>query len=175
MESIRKKFRQRFWSLYHLRRNGFTKEELVRVYTSSVRPVADYCDVVYHSMLSDEMDKELDRLQNHALWIIFGFNIGGKRLRELAGVTTLRERRIQRCDSFAAKCLSSDRFGSWFPLRQGRRSTRNRGMDREEKYQESFARCDRLRDSPLFFFRRRLNGKAGKIYGERYREFREDS
>ena len=75
MESIRKKFRQRFWSLYHLRRNGFTKEELVRVYTSSVRPVADYCDVVYHSMLSDEMDEELDRLQNHALRIIFGFNL----------------------------------------------------------------------------------------------------
>ena len=175
VESIRRKFRQRFWSLYHLWRNGFTQEELVRVYKSSVRPVADYCDTVYHSMLTDEMDEELDRLQNHALRIIFGFGIGGRRLRELAGVTTLRERRVQHCDAFAAKCLKSDRFKIWFPLKQGRRSTRIRDSERSEKFLETFARCDRLRDSPVFFFRRRLNGKAGKKYGERYREFREDS
>ena len=31
VKSIRKKFRQRFWTLFNLRKNGFNNEELVRV------------------------------------------------------------------------------------------------------------------------------------------------
>ena len=97
--TIRKKFRQRFWALYNLKKNGFTEEELVQVYKSSIRPVADYLDVVYHSMLPDDLDEELDRLQNQALKIIFGqrrdgHRLGGRRLRALAGVTSLRDRRV---------------------------------------------------------------------------------
>ena len=117
------------------------------------------------------MDEELDRLQNRALRIIFGFKIGGRRLRKMAGVTTLRARRIEHCDKFAKKCLESDRFAGWFPRSQGRRSSRLAGA---ETFREYFARCDRLRSSPLHFFRRRLNGKEGKTYGQRYREYRED-
>ena len=160
--TIRKKFRQRFWTLYNLKKNGFNEEELVKVYKTCIRPVADYLDIVYHSMLTDDLDEELDRLQNQALKIIFGTRsgdtrLGGRRLRELAGVTTLRERRVAHCDKFAAKCAESPRFGHWFPLRRGRRSARGSNL---EKYQETFARCKRLRDSPLHFFRRRLNGNC---------------
>ena len=43
-----------------------------------------------------------------------------------------------------------------------------------ERYREDFARCDRLKNTPLFYMRRRLNGKIGKKYGERYRERREN-
>ena len=167
--TIRKKFRQRFWTLFNLKKNGFSEEELVKVYKTCIRPVADYLDVVYHAMLTDDLDEELDRLQNHALRIIYGPRKGGSTLRKLAGVTTLRERRIQHCDKFAEKCAGSSRFEHWFPQKRGRRSARS-----GEKYVEKFARCERLRSSPLFFFRRRLNGKAGKIYGERYRQYRED-
>ena len=169
--TIRKKFRQRFWTLFNLKKNGFTKEELVRVYKTCIRPVAEYLDVVYHSMLTDDMDEELDRLQNHALRIIFGPGKGGRTLRGLAGVETLRERRVAHCDKFAAKCAESSRYGDWFPLKRTRRSGRSGTC---EKYAEKFARCERLRDSPLFFFRRRLNGKVGKEYGARYREYHED-
>ena len=94
--TIRRKFRQRFWTLYNFKKNGFSNEELVRA-----------------------------------------------------------------------------RYGGWFPLRQTGRSGRLSAKPCE-KYIEKFARCDRLRDSPLFFFRRRLNGKKGKEYGARYREYRED-
>ena len=44
-----------------------------------------------------------------------------------------------------------------------------------ERYVEDFARCNRLRDTPLFFMRRRLNGKDGKKYGERNKEYRDGS
>ena len=88
-------------------------------------------------------------------------------MRDLAGVTTLRERRVQACDKFAKKCLSSTRFSGWFPYKQSLRGRRG------EVFQEEFARCDRLRNSPLFYMRRRMNGKEGKKYGERNRIYRD--
>ena len=110
VEMIRKKFRIRFWSLRHLRSWGFTPEELVRVYTTYIRSVADYASVVYHSMLTDRQDKELERLQCHALKCIYGTGISGRRMRAMAGLPTLRERRIAMTDKFANKCAASDRF-----------------------------------------------------------------
>ena len=127
--------------------------------------------MVYHSLLPDDLDEELDRLKNHALRIIFGTRIGGKRLREMAGITTLRERRVAHCDAFVDKCLKNPRFKAWFPKKKTRRSGRH---SQPEIYEESFARCNRLRDTPIHFFRRRLNGKTGKKYEERYKEYRED-
>ena len=114
---------------------------LPRVYKTCVRQVADYLDVVYHSMLTDDLDEELDRLQNHALKIIFGPGKGGRTLRGLAGVTTLRERRVAHCDKFATKCAESSRYGGWFPLKNTRRSGRYGTC---KKFAEKFARCERL-------------------------------
>ena len=163
------------FSLYNLKKNGFSNEELVTVYKSSVRPVVDYLDVVYHAMLPDDLDEELDRLQNQALRIIFGRRpdgrpLGGRQLREMAGVSSLRDCRVEHCDKFAKKCASSPRFGHSFPVRTTRSSS---GHAMPEKFLESYVLCDRLRDSPVFFFRRRLNGKEGKVYGERNRCWRE--
>ena len=66
MESIKTKFRQRLWTLYNLKKHGFTVDELVLVYKTVVRPVADYCDIVYHLLLTDQQDEELERAQDRA-------------------------------------------------------------------------------------------------------------
>ena len=88
----------------------------------------------------------------------------------MAEVTTLRARRIEACDKFAKKCLGLKAFQGWFPARAtGRRGARRGG----EAYHEDHARCNRLRDSPIFFMRRRLNGKEGKQYGQRNRDYRD--
>ena len=93
-------------------------------------------------------------------------------MRSMAGLTSLRTRRESLCDKFAAKCAAMPLFSDWFIPRTGRTSSRlNKG---NEPYLETRARCDRLKNSPLHYFRRRLNGKPGKEYGERYREYRED-
>ena len=42
-----------------------------------------------------------------------------------------------------------------------------------ETFAEDYARCNRLRDSPIFYMRRRLNGKDGKNYGERNKDYRD--
>ena len=84
-------------------------------------------------------------------------------------VTTLRERRVAACDKIAAKCLSVPRFAVWFPVKE---PVRAESRNRDCIYLEEFARCNRLRDSPLFYMRRRMNGKEGKVYGERNKEYR---
>ena len=163
-----KNIRQRYWVLWHLRSFGFNQDELVKVYTSTIRPLADYCSVVYHSALSDEMDEALENAQNGALRIIFGPRMSARKMREASGLDSLRNRRIEQCDRFADKAERNPRFSHWFPKRERRRSTRN-----PETYLEATARCERLRNLPLFYMRRRKNGKEGKLYGQRYRVYRE--
>ena len=167
VESLRKRFRQRYWILSHLRRYGFSEEDLCKVYRTIICPVADYCCVVYHAMLSDEQDEILDRCQAQALRCIFGKDVSYEEMRRRACVTTLRQCRIKLCDKFAQKCLKNPRFSGWFPRKKAPRYTRT-----SEEFVEFFARCERLQNSPLYFVRRRLNGKDGKVYGERYKHRR---
>ena len=122
---VTSRLRSRTWALRKLRRAGFTSEELLKVYQTNVRSTADYCDVVYHSLLTDEMDLEIERLQDKALRCIYGPRISGRRMREMANLPTLRERRIGRCDTFAKKCLKG-RFSTWFPPKTARRSQRRK-------------------------------------------------
>ena len=90
-------------------------------------------------------------------------------MRELADVTTLRERRELSCDKFASKCLADPRFAAWFPLKA---VTRPGSRRQDGVFLEEYARCDRLRNSTIFYMRHRLNGKVGKSYGERNKEYR---
>ena len=69
------------------------------------------------------------------------------------------------------RCANGDRFSDWFPKVTARRSMR-RGREGGE-YREDYARCKRLYDSPLFYMRRRLNGRDGRSYGVRNKEYRE--
>ena len=160
------RMRDTAWVLRHLKIAGFSEKELARVYTTVVRPVLDYCAVVYHPMLTDEQDQAIERLQARALKNIYGYKDSYALMREKAGVTTHRARRIELCDKFAQKAAGNQRF-DWFPLRTGRSGRRG------EQYHEFPARTDRLFNSPLYYYRRRLNGKQGKTYGERNRRYRE--
>ena len=117
--------------------------------------------------MTDEQDELLDNLQNHALKCIFG-PMSGRKLREKANLPTLRSRREDLCDKFAVKLAANPLFTHWFP----QKTTRARGAVKQEKYLEEKARCDRLKNSPLYYFRRRLNGKEGKVYGKRNEEYR---
>ena len=167
---VKKTFRQRYWMLRNLKRNGFTEDELIQVYRTMIRPVAEYACVVYHSTLTDQQDEELERLQSHALACIYGGGISARQMRSKADLPSLRERRIELCDKFAKKALANPRFTHWFPVKQGRSSART-GVQKEP-FLEERARCQRLFNSPLFYFRRRLNGKEGKTYGIRNEEYR---
>ena len=152
---IQRSVRGRFWILRNLKKNSFTQDELVRVYISMIRPVLDYGSVVYHSALTDEQDYALECLQTHALKCIFGPRISARKMRSMAGITTLRDRRVKQCDKFSGKLSKDPRFESWFLRKMTRRSGRStRAPNNNEIYLETKARCNRLHNSPMFFFRR---------------------
>ena len=169
VDGVRKRVRQKYWMLRHLKKFGMSSSDLVSIYSSMILPVMDYCDFVYHSMLTDEMDEQLEAAQAGALRTILGSGLSARKMRSETGLKTMRDRRVEHADKFARKAANSDRFCHWFPKRQGRRSGRLAG----DEYEERFARLDRLKNSPLFFMRRRMNGKAGKSYGERNRIYRQ--
>ena len=169
IEAVKKSFRGRYWMLIHMKQNHFTEKELLKAYTVIVRPVAEYCSVVYHPMITDQQDEQIERLQATALRYIYGYGPSYAKMREMSGLDTLRARRIDACDKFAMKCAESDRFSHWFPLNNTTRRSRH-----TLPYKEEYARCDRLKNSPLFYMRRRLNGKEGKAYGQRNKKYRDN-
>ena len=150
--AIKRKFASKIWVLRHLGHRGFSKPDLLRVYKSIVLPAHDYCSNVYNSVITQYQADELERLQARALKAIYGYQFSYRELREMSGLTTLRERRNARSDSFVQKCLGG-RFKHWFPKKSYARELRVNG-----EYEEYYARCNRLRNSPLYFMRRRLNG-----------------
>ena len=87
---IAKNLRERFWTLRNLKKNGFTTGEIIKVYKSILGPAAEYGCVVFHSSLTDEQDKLLDRLQNQALRCVFGPGLSGHKMRAMAEIRTLR-------------------------------------------------------------------------------------
>ena len=172
MDSVSKKFRQRYWTLRNLKLKGFSDKELTQVYKTMIRPMAEYGCVAFHSSYTDEQDEHIEKLQNHALKCIYGPGISARKIRSLSGLQILRARRIELADKFAKKCSSNPRFQQWFPLKDCRSSRR---LKNREIYREDKTRCNRLVNSPVYYFRRRLNGKEGKNYGSRYKEYREDN
>ena len=136
---------------------GFDQAELVSVYKSQIRSVIEYCSVIYHGLLTGEQTACLERLQYQALKCIFGYGESYRFLLEKAQLEELKERRLKAVDKFTEKCLAGE-YRRWFPENPGVRSTRGR-----RKYLEEFARCDRRRNSPIFYMRRRLNEKEQDI------------
>ena len=154
VQAIRRKFFAKKWVLTHLGNNGFSKHDLLQVYKASILPIHDYCSCVYNSSLTKTQASALERLQAHALKTIYGYQHSYRSLLEITGLQTLQARRNARSDRFAAKCLENPRYRDWFPLQAIARPTRG-----SLKYKEMFARTKRLYNSPLYFMRRRLNGK----------------
>ena len=93
VEAIQKAVRSRIWMLRNLKGHGFNEEELLKVYKTIIRPAIEYGVAVYHSSLTDEQDEKLEGLQVTALKAIFDPFLSGRRLRDRAGITTLRTRR----------------------------------------------------------------------------------
>ena len=150
---LKKKYRSRAWVVRNLKRAGLPPNELVKMYKVLVRPVLDYMTAAYHPMLNLEQRKELERLQMTTLKTIYGYDVSYAKALEESGLPTLEERRQDYFDRFALKLANNSEYSDWLP------KSIFTGYDLREEhiYKESFASTDRLRNSPLYAIRRRLN------------------
>ena len=140
--------------MVNLKKAKLKKNVLLDLFKSLVRPILDYCAVVYGPMLTAEQSEMLERLQRQTLKLIFGFNIPYADLIEKNDITTLSQRRQELLDKFVVSNLDNEKFtGQWFPLKEEHHyPTRH-----EKKYVEKPTRTCRLRNSPLYTMRRRAN------------------
>ena len=117
VEAVKRSVCSRLWMIQNLKNSGFTDEELIKVYTTIIRPVAEYASVAYHSSLSDEQDEAIEKLQNIALKIIYGPGLSARKMRAMSGLPTLRARREALCLKFAEKCAAMPLFEDWFKVK----------------------------------------------------------
>jgi hypothetical protein len=136
--------------LRHLKRHGLREDELVQVYVSILRSVIEFCSVVYGPQLTGEQGEQIEKLQAQSLKIIYGFDKSYRAVLELSGLQRLDDRRKNAALNFARKSLEGN-YSHWFPLNETGRSRSSL------KYREDYARCDRLKNSPIYYMRRLLN------------------
>ena len=151
---IKEKFRVRVWMLYHLRRSGFRRRQLYRLYCCYLRTVIEYCSVVYHSILSCGQREDLERIHRQAIRICYGHDIVVGAVMAEEQIKTLEARRIRRCDTFIKKAAQNPTFaGQWFRARP----ELGHSLRRRITIFEPRAETNRWFNSPLSFLRRRAN------------------
>ena len=127
--------------------------DLLKIYQVVIRPVLEYATPTFHPMLTKEMTKNIECIQKRVSKIIFGWDSSYTELLSEEKLQLLEERRHRLTDNFAKKVLASEKGPEWFPLRPNTgHDTRNNG-----NYLEQYAKTERLRKSPLYHMRRRLN------------------
>ena len=60
LNNLAAKIRSKTWTLTKLKRFGMDQSDLKKVYTSLIRPVAEYVSVVWHPMLTDEQARSIE-------------------------------------------------------------------------------------------------------------------
>ena len=159
VEIMCQKFRCKLWSLRQLKKSGMGQVDLLVVYKTILRPVLEYACVTYGPMLTEEMNKNIEKLQLRVMKIIYGRTVSYNTVLEMTSLEILRERREKKLLRFAQKTLANERFASkWFPKANVHNYfTRNPKIFLEEK-----TRTNRLYNSPLYTMRRMLNATHQK-------------
>ena len=88
-DSIKQKFRKRFWALIHLKNAGFTGDQIMTLFNVYIRLVIEYCCVVYYPLLTAAQTEGLERMQKQAARLAYGWNLFYAELCEEKGITCL--------------------------------------------------------------------------------------
>ena len=153
VESLEDRYRSKKWMLYHLRDAGFRGRQLFKLYACYVRSILEYCSPVYHSLLNDGQERQLERLHHHAIRICYGHDTPVAAIMESECIESLKSRRIRRMDTFIKKAASNPRFGGWFPRRRETPWVLRNRREIEETRTSSLRRFN----SPLAYIKRRAN------------------
>ena len=119
-----------------------------------LRPVLDFASITYHPMLSNEQCVRLELLQKRAVRIACGPEKDYDVLLQENNIPRLTDRREKMFERFAIKNGNHPTLAElWFKKRQlTPYDTRLR-----QEFEEKTASTTRLKNSPLFQLRKRLN------------------
>ena len=163
--AIKKDCAKRSWSIRHLINAGVGDRDLVEIYKAFIRSVLDYSCVIYDGFLTKTQVMDLERIQSNILKTIFGFENSYRTCLYKAKVPTLALRRKIMFLKFAKRVTCNPMFAEKW-LRKEMSNGYN--LRSTNEIVERQARCDRLRNSPIFRIRRLLNemNRKGKSFDE---------
>ena len=131
--------------------------DLRKLYCGLVRSVVEYSSVTYGPILSKSQDDEIENIQKRCLRCMYRYDKTYSQLLEESKLETLRVRRAKAITKFARNSLSNPVYTGWFPANCNRKSNRM-----SKKFEERFARTNRLYNSPIYAYRRNLNETEDK-------------
>ena len=132
-----------------------SKRDLKNIYTTFIRPVLEQSSIVWHSGLTDDNVKDIERVQKAAVRVIMGsdFTDYQHALSELK-ITNLSERRRELSKKFALKIANNLKMQHMLPLRTEMRENKRRHTD---KYRIQHANTHRLQASAIPYMQKQLN------------------
>ena len=150
-----KKGYQRIIILQKLFEFAVPEEDLIRIYILFIRSILEQSCVVWSSSITNEEQKDLERVQKVCLRIILKQNyIDYATALKRTKLESLFVRREQMCLKFAKNCLKNEKTRSIFPLNKTNHQMEIR--DREMFFVQP-ARTDRLAKSAVPYLQRLLN------------------
>ena len=87
---------KRIYQIVMLKRANVQIDDLVRIYTTIIRPILEYACQVWHTRLTIEQSYQIEQVQKRVLRIFF-HNIPYEEALKLSGLLTLKERREYMC------------------------------------------------------------------------------
>ena len=135
-----------------LKRFGMPTSDLITLFTSYIRPILEYCCIVWHSSLTLQQIATIETIQKRALRMILGTQYESYDQALLScNMISLKARRDELCRKFAAQLFRN--FRDWLPeARSSRRQLRN-----GDKLIETRCRTERYRKSAIPYIVRLLN------------------
>ena len=132
-----------------------SQQNLLGIYNSIIRPSAEYCSVVYHSLIPKYLSDKLEAFQKQAMKIVYNYDVDYNQLVDDGKIESLHQRRVDACLKFANKASRSPRYGGWF--KQNPETMRNARPTTRKKYFEPLCKTERMRNNPLNYMTRLLN------------------
>ena len=152
--------------LTKLKYAGVSRNDLLDLYKLFIRGSAEYCSVAWHSGLTQAQSKAIEKIQSTALKIILNRDyISYEDALLKTGLTTLYQRRQERCLSFSLKCLNHPQNKRLFP-----RNVENNNFVRDhEEFKVNHAYNNFYKNSAIPFNQRLLNKHAKESRQEKRR------
>ena len=158
VEYMLKKAKRKLWTLRHIKRAGLKENDLLTAFNTLMRPTLEFAVPTYHPMLDIGMCDRIESVQKRAAKLIFGWNSNYDTLVQSGKIVPLKTRREELTLKFAKKAAESERFAAWF-TEKSYENVNIREKNRK-RYEERFARTERLKKSPLFYMTRMLNNET---------------
>ena len=138
---------------------GVNIEDLLHNYKQFVRVMLEYCSVVWHSSLTEQQSRSLERCQSVCLRVILGDNfISYEAALEITGLQKLSERRQSRCLDYGLKSVKHPENKRFFPENPNLNLTLS--ARQREPYIVNFARTKIYQQSAIPYIQKLLNKNA---------------